>query len=114
MTTFHALMRAEERAGLRKKYAKRLIANAISHGREADNFAGKERNYLLRKGKADGGRVLVHGEYCFIVRDGDRCVTMYPVPDWFEKRRNGGKRPIISGNNFTRLWTSFHYYDDAA
>ena len=106
MATFHAIQRAEERVKLKRKSAERLITNALQYGRTSSDFIGKEFNYLHRKETVGEARILVHSQCCFVVNN-NSCITMFPVPSWFGKRRNNAKRSIVSGNCFTRFWNQY-------
>jgi len=102
MITDHALKRTCARTGYNPKTSERFIETALERGKSANEFASKERNYLLRK--ANGGcRLMVHNSYCFIVSKDDYCITMYSVPEWFGKIRYDGKREIRNVKKYIRF-----------
>ena len=86
MTTYHAIQRTKERAGLNKRTGTRFITNAIKRGRGAEAFGSVEREYLRHESK-DGYRAIAYNAFCFIVSKDNNCVTMYPLPSWFGKKR---------------------------
>lgn len=91
--TIHSLDRAKERAGLNEKRAERLISLALERGKTADKFTSWERSYL--KGEETEEYIAVaYAGYCYLISYSGTCVTMYPLPAWFGKKKhyNGKER----------------------
>ena len=111
MTTLHAIQRTNERTGFNLKTSERFISNAIQRGKSSEEFIDRERHYLLQAVK-DDRKALVYNSYCFIVSDENICITMFPVPKWFGKKKsfyNKSKhaRKYQLNNNFE---TEDNYY----
>ena len=110
MTTYHSIKRTQKRAGLSKKTSKRFIAIAIERGRGIDAFYNQEREYLLRREANEGCTAIIFDSYCFIIGNDNICITMYPVPLWFEKKPHyDGKQTIKNIKKYLRLNNSFEY-----
>ncbi len=86
MMTYHCKERAKERAKLNPDQAERMINRALSKGKTYDDFKGKERQFLLRK-TTENTCAIYYAGYCFIIGMENACITMFPVPHWFGKKR---------------------------
>jgi len=95
MITNHALQRAKERTGFNTEDSERLIISAINRVGNAGVFDVKEREYLKRREDQEGCRTVVHKKYCFIIADGDVCVTMYNLPSWFKLKKSKPRKQKI-------------------
>ena len=104
MTTLHALQRTNERTGFNRKTSERFISNAIERGKGAEDFIDRERHYLLQAVEEDK-KALVYNSYCFIVSSSNICITMFPVPKWFGKKKN-----FIGKNKEARRCKSYKNY----
>jgi len=108
MTTYHALKRTHERTGLNIKSSAKFIANAIERGKSINTYREKEKNYMLRRELKKGCRTLIYNKYCFILNNENCCITMYSVPEWFEKKKNyDGKRKIKNIKKYIRYYNLF-------
>ena len=92
MTTYHAVKRAQERAGMSIGKAERFVRNAVKRGLGADSFKSIEYEYLKSYDNADGCRALAYNSYCFVVSSDDVCITMFALPDWFGKNNKNKKK----------------------
>ena len=97
--TVHSIDRIKERAGKNEKNAEKLIALALERGKSADRFTSWERSYLSREA-SDNCTALAYDGLCYIVNENGFCVTMYPLPAWFGKKKhyngkNGKSEPFI-------------------
>lgn len=94
MTTLHSLERAKERMGMNKKVAIKQIRLALERGKTFEEFTSWEKNYLGKEAYGNCRAVAYNG-YCYIFNDKDYCVTMYPLPIWFGKKKHfDGKNRI--------------------
>ena len=94
MATFHSLERAKQRAGLNERRACKMIDLALTRGKTAAFFSSWERDYLENTA-AENTTALAYNNYCYIVSDTGRCLTMYPLPKWFGKKKHfAGKERI--------------------
>ena len=102
MATFHSLERAKQRAGLNERRAYKMIDLALTRGKTAASFSSWERDYLENTAQAD--RVAVaFNNYCYIFSDAGRCLTMYPLPKWFGKKKHfAGKERIRNMKVYAR------------
>ena len=103
--TVHSLDRAKERTGLNEKNAAKLIDLALQRGKTADAFTSWERNYLTKEAN-DHCTALAYDGFCYIVNENGYCVTMYPLPAWFGKKKHfSGKERIRNMKTYSRLYS---------
>lgn len=95
VATYHSLDRVKDRQNVKnKRAAKRVIARAIEKGKRAEDFSSWERDYLLNEARDDCIAIAYNG-FCYIVNHHDVCVTLYPLPAWFGKKKHfDGKERI--------------------
>lgn len=64
---------------------------AYDRGKRAEDFTSWERNYLLGEQKEDDCIAVAYNQHCYIFRKGSSsdivCITMYPLPNWFGKKK---------------------------
>lgn len=102
MATIHSIARAKERAGLNERRAYKMIDLALERGKTAEDFTSWERDYLLNEGKADT-TAIAYNNFCYIVSDEGFCVTLYPLPAWFGKKKHfNGKERIRNMKTYAR------------
>ena len=108
VATKHSIDRAKERRKLKNhKAAERNIEKALVDGKRAGDYSSWERNFLLHEGR-DGCLALAYNNFCYIFNDQDICVTLYPLPAWFgKKKRFEGKDRV---RDYKRYYTN--YLDD--
>lgn len=100
--TYHSIERAKERAGINKKNAENHIKRAITRGKTADQFTSWEREYLQGE-CTDTTIAIAYNNFCFIVSETGKCVTMYPLPIWFGKKKHfDGKERIRNMKSYAR------------
>ena len=85
MTTYHAVQRTQERAGMNASKAERFVKNAVKRGLGAEAFKSIEHEYLKSFNDESGCRAIAYNSYCFIVSVDDVCITMFSLPNWFGK-----------------------------
>ena len=105
--TQHSIDRACQRLGLAEKTAERKIKLAIQNGKCADNYTTSwERKFL--KSQSRNGIALAYDNYCYIIAESGVCVTVYPLPGWWEKRKPyTGKELIKKPKKYFKK-----YYED--
>lgn len=102
MATVHSLVRAKDRLNLNEQKAERLINQAIKKGKRASEFSSWERRFLEEE-SSDGSEAIAYNNYCYIISENGFCITMYPLPAWFgKKKRFDGKEHIRNIKNYTR------------
>ncbi len=87
MCTTHSIERANERTRYSGKSAVRFIENGIARGKRAEKFTQDERDYLANCGY-DNCTAKAYNGYCLIISEDGVCVTLYPLPGWFGKKRH--------------------------
>ena len=106
MYTYHSLIRAEERTRYNGKSAKRFIQNGIVRGKTADEFKRDEKLYLSTIAYDDCIAKAYNG-YCLIISSDGDCVTLYPLPDWFGKKKHyAGKTRIRNVKRYTAAYAT--------
>ena len=100
--TYHSLMRAKKRLGLKAEAAKREMKRAFTDGLDASEFDSKEKEYLIGK-EVSGAAVKVYRGSCYIFSEEGTCITVYKVPAWFGKRQFfDGKKKIRNPKDYYR------------
>ena len=111
--TSHAIFRAVERAGLNHSSSERFISKAIEKGKLSADFRGYDRRYLQNKEAKGQCETRVYSSFIFIVDTAGCCVTVYPAPDWFGKKKHfDGKIRISKPKKYARYILS--HDEDAA
>ena len=103
--TKHYMDRAKERSNIKNMATiKRNAQLAIERGKKADDFRGRERNYLLKKQDRSCIAIVYNGK-CYIVRkDNNVVITCYGLPEWFEKNIfYDGKEMIRDVRKYCRM-----------
>ena len=106
--TVHSIDRAKERFCNNEKTATKNIHLALERGKTADEFTSKERDFLINTAQGDV-TALAYNNFCYLVNSEGFCITMYPLPNWFGKKRfYDGKKEIrnpraYSRNNISRF-----------
>ena len=106
MITLHSLKRAKERIGINEKTARKQIHLAFERGKTAEQFSSWEKSYLQAEAHNDCYAIAYNG-YCYIFSCDCLCVTLYPLPSWFgKKKRFDGKTRIRNYKSYTKnsLW----------
>lgn len=94
MTTKHSIKRAKQRIGVNKRAAVRQIKLAWERGKRFSQFTSWERNFLNRAVYHDSTPIAYNG-YCYVFSEEGNCLTMYPLPSWFGKKKHfEGKKRI--------------------
>lgn len=87
-STQHSINRAKERAGLNRKKAEKMINLARERGQVFEDCRWSlDRRFLLTRTNEEALAVAYNG-YCFIFsRQTADCITMYPLPKHFGKKK---------------------------
>lgn len=102
MATLHSLDRAKERLGFNEKKAMKMINLALTRGKTAEDFTSWEREFLMGEAR-DEAIAIAYNNYCYIVNKDGFCITMYPLPAWFGKKKHFyGKERIRNMKAFSR------------
>lgn len=102
-TTYHSIDRAKERAGLNERKATKMIEHALERGKSASDFSSMEKNFL-ESGGHNGCTAIAYNNFCYIVNENGICVTLYPLPTWFGKKKHfNGKEPIRNYKKYCKI-----------
>lgn len=107
IASIHSIEKAKERAGLCEKRAHKSIELALERGKSADSFSSREHKYLERLSR-DGCTAIAFNGFCFIVGKNGRCVTLFPLPIWFGKKKNfDGKEKVRNVKKYSKSHDSY-------
>ena len=107
-TTYHSIDRAKERAGLNERKATKMIELALERGKNANDFSSMEKRYLESK-RYVGCSAIAYNNICYIVNENGICVTLYPLPTWFGKKKLfNGKEKIRNPKKYSK---NYEYYN---
>lgn len=102
-TTKHSVERMKDRLGVNERKAEKRIADTIERGLTAEAFSSWERSFLAKEAHGDCTALAYNG-YCYIVNADKICVTLYPLPVWFGKKKHfDGKEKI---RNFKKYYNN--------
>jgi hypothetical protein len=101
--TLCSLEQLKNQTGINRKKATTYIKKAIQRGKGAESFTSWERRYL-KDGVSNGYRAVAYDGYCYIISSDGVCVTLYPLPRWFgKKKRFDGKEKIRNVKKYCHL-----------
>ncbi len=102
--TQHAQEITRKRTGLPERRARRFLENGLGRAKEAEDYSGRQRAYLKWRGR-NGCTALAYNGCCLIRSADGRCVTAYPLPEWFRRRQHyDGKEKIRNVKKYMRLY----------
>ena len=86
--TIHSINRAKERAGLSRKKAEKMMNLARTRGIGYEGCRWSlDRMFLINRSN-EVALALAYNGYCFIFnRETAECITMYPLPKHFGKKK---------------------------
>lgn len=100
--TVHSLERAKERIGFNERKAHKMIDLALERGKSAKDFSSWEKDYLENESKSNT-TAIAYNNFCYIVNENGFCVTLYPLPSWFGKKKHfNGKERIRNMKVYSR------------
>ncbi len=84
----HSYDRAKERAGLNRKRAEKMIGLARDRGIEYEDCSWSLDKRFLQMRTDDRTKAVAFNGFCFIFdRETLKCVTLYPLPKSFGKKK---------------------------
>lgn len=94
-TTYHSVQRVMERCNLpNQRAAVKNIHRAAQKGVRAEDCTSWEQSYLRVEGRY-GCEAIAYNGFCYIFNQEEICVTVYPLPKWFGKKKHfDGKERI--------------------
>lgn len=101
--TIHGTHRVKARRNLKnQRSVEKSVQLAYNRGKRAEDCSSWERNFLSMKPQNDCTAVA-YNNYCYIFNSSGVCVTLYPLPAWFgKKKRFDGKERIRNYKQYSR------------
>ena len=108
IVTIHGVSRAKERCNVKNvRSAEKNVTLAIQRGKRAKDLTSWERSYLSKEASNDC-TAIAYNNFCYIVNSSGACVTLYPLPSWFGKKKHfDGKERIRNYKQYCRNHTGF-------
>ncbi len=105
-STLHSIQRAKERCKYKNwRAAENSIRLALTRGKGADDYSSWESNYLRNEGR-DRCTAIAYDNFCYIMNEDGRCVTVHALPVWFgKKKRFDGKERIRDYKKYCKSHT---------
>ena len=102
--TQHSIDRAMERICLNAHEAERKIEIALVRGKSAENYkTSRERKYLEKQSR--NAIAVAYDNYCYLFSYQGECITVYSLPDWWEKKKMyNGKEKIRNPKKYFSLY----------
>lgn len=109
ISTLHGAQRVKERRNLKNtRAAEKQFVLALQRSKTADDYASWERNFLLERCKEDR-TAIAYNDFCYIFGHNGACITLFPLPDWFGKRKHfDGKQRIRDYKKYTKMISSLY------
>ena len=103
-TTKHFLDRAKERSVFKSQAAiERDAWRAYQRGKIAQDFRGREKEYLLKK-ESYGCQAIAFNGSCYIFSEEAVAITRYSLPDWFGRPVHyNGKQTIRDFRRYCKM-----------
>ena len=103
IVTIHGVCRAKDRCNVKNiRSAEKNVALAIQRGKRAEDLTSWEREYLSKEAH-DDCTAIAYNNFCYIVNPAGVCVTLYPLPSWFGKKKHfDGKERIRNYKKYCR------------
>lgn len=108
IATMHGVDRIKERCNLKnQRSAVKSIKLALKRGKRAEDFTSWERDYLSKEAYGDCF-AIAYNSFCYIVNSQGSCVTVYPLPAWFGKKKHfDGKERIRDYKKYCKNNTGY-------
>ena len=102
IVSYHSVNRAMERGRVKNaRSAEKRIATALQRGKRASEYSSWERSYLMSRDS--GCTAIAYNNFCYLVNENGKCMTLYPLPVWFgKKKRFQGKERIRDMKKYQR------------
>ena len=108
IVTIHGVSRAKERCNVKNvRSAEKNVSLAVQRGKRAEDCTSWEREYLSKEAY-DNCIAIAYNNFCYIVNADGICVTLYPLPAWFGKKKHfDGKERIRNYKQYCRNNSGF-------
>lgn len=102
--THHSIDRAKERINLNEKKALRNITIALERGNSSEHYNSTMEKTYLENRNIDG-IALAYNNVCYIFNYQGECITVYPLPKWWEKKKMyNGKEKIRNPKKYFNFY----------
>ena len=99
---YEDFLAAEKARIAAEKKAAKQIALALERGKAAQEFRSMERSFLEGECKY-GNTAIAYNNFCYIFSEDGVCVTLYPLPIWFGKKKQfNGKEKVRNPKKYTK------------
>ena len=108
IVTVHGVSRAKVRCNVKNvRSAEKNVTLALQRGKRAEDLTSWEREYLSKEAH-DDCTAIAYNNFCYIVNSAGACVTLYPLPTWFGKKKHfDGKERIRNYKQYCRNNSGF-------
>ena len=108
IVTVHGVIRAKDRCNVKNvRSAEKNVTLALQRGKRAEDLTSWEREYLSKEAH-DDCTAIAYNNFCYIVNSAGACVTLYPLPTWFGKKKHfDGKERIRNYKQYCRNNSGF-------
>ena len=108
IVTVHGVSRAKDRCNVKNvRSAEKNVTLALQRGKRAEDLTSWEREYLSKEAH-DDCTAIAYNNFCYIVNTAGVCVTLYPLPSWFGKKKHfNGKERIRNYKQYCRNNSSY-------
>jgi len=108
IVTVHGVSRAKDRCNVKNvRSAEKNVTLALQRGKRAEDLTSWEREYLSKEAH-DDCTAIAYNNFCYIVNASGACVTLYPLPAWFGKKKHfNGKERIRNYKQYCRNNSAF-------
>lgn len=108
IVTVHGVSRAKDRCNVKNvRSAEKNVTLAIQRGKRAEDLTSWERSYLSKEAY-DDCTAIAYNNFCYIVNASGACVTLYPLPAWFGKKKHfDSKERIRNYKQYCRNKSTF-------
>lgn len=112
IVTAHSINRAKNRHNIKNvRSTGKNIALALQRGKRAEELTSWERSYLSKEAH-NGCTAVAYNNFCYIINSDGACVTLYPLPSWFGKKKHfDGKERIRKYKRYCRYNSEFAIHE---
>ena len=103
IVTIHGVSRVKELCNVKNvRSAEKNVTLAVQRGKRAKDCTSWEREYLSKEAY-DNCIAIAYNNFCYIINTDGICVTLYPLPAWFGKKKHfDGKERIRNYKQYCR------------
>lgn len=109
IVTIHGANRLKERCKVKNnRSVEKNVTRALQRGKHAADCTSWEKVFLLKECHSDCTAIAYNG-FCYVFNSNNVCVTLYPLPSWFGKKKHfNGKERIRKFKKYCRAHTPYN------